>query len=223
MGTLSWIFTTFTFLFLEVGDSTSIELGANLLFTAIIGHVYLVENVSKFDVIILVVDVTGIVLISKPSFLFGQGEHGNKTGKVEGVLMALISALISSLRAILVKKISMRGNLYFMLLYFFLGVLGVPLTLLCSFFCESWSSSSSAETWAIILLYTVFCFIQTVAQATALNLEDTKTVAVSSTISTVLTYVVQLTVFGTAFDWVVIIGALFISVTVILAHFHIKL
>ncbi|KAJ8049288.1 Solute carrier family 35 member G1 [Holothuria leucospilota] len=214
-GAFSWMFTASTLLYLEVGDSTTIELGASVVFTALMAHVYLSEHVKKFDVILLLVDVTGIILISKPTFLFGGMEYHREKNQLIGVLMALISAFFISLWPMFVKKLSNKGTLYFMLLNFLHGVVGVPLTLLCSLFFESWFTSSSAVTWVLTLLFSLVCLIQTVVQAAALDLEDAKTVAVSSTISTVVTYVVQLTVFAAAFDWVVISGALLITLTVI--------
>lgn len=218
-GAFSWLFTASTLLSLEVGDSTTIELGATLVFTALMAHVYLSEHVQKFDVILLLVTVTGIILISKPTFLFGRMEHQPEQNQLEGVLMALTSAFFISLWSIFVKKLSNMQSLHLMLLNFLHGVVGVPLTLLCSLFFQSWFTSSSAVTWVLTLLFSVVCLIQTVVQATALDLEDAKTVAVSSTISTVVTYVVQLTAFAAAFDWVVVSGALLITLTVIWSQF----
>ncbi|KAJ8050444.1 Solute carrier family 35 member G1 [Holothuria leucospilota] len=213
-GSFSWIFTAYTFLYLEVGDSTGIELGATVVFTAIMAHVCLSEYVDKFDVIILVVDVAGIILISKPAFLFGGMEHYEQN-HLKAVLMVSVSALFSSLWPMFVKNLSKMEKLYFMLLNFLHGAIGVPLTLLCSLFLQPWFTSSSAIIWTLTLLFSVVCLIQTAVQASALHLTDAKTVAVSSTISTVLTYVIQLTAFGAAFDWVVISGAFLIAVTVI--------
>ncbi|KAJ8038772.1 Solute carrier family 35 member G1 [Holothuria leucospilota] len=212
-GVLSWLFTAATFQDLESGDSTAIEIGATVVFTTIMAHVYLSEYVDKFDVMLLLLDATGIVLISKPSFLFGQSNQTQTS--IKGVFLALISALFCSMWLMFVKKLSVRKTLHFMLLNFIHGVVGIPVALLCSFVWGSWVASPSWDSFALILLFSFASLVQTMVQATALNLEDAKTVAVSSTISTVLTYIVQLTVFKARFDWIVIVGALLVTLTVI--------
>ncbi|PIK53372.1 hypothetical protein BSL78_09734 [Apostichopus japonicus] len=219
-GCLSWVSTSATLYYLQVGDSTALELGATVIFTALLGHCFLSERVNKLDYVILLADVIGIILICKPEFLFGNKSviTEESTQTIYGSLIALLAGFFVSIWSLFVKKLSNKGTLNLMLLMFFQGIGGVPICLLLSFFFDSWTTPSSMKAWLLLSTFGFTCLLQGLVQAIALGSEDVKTVAISSTISTVLTYVIQLAIFRASFDIVITFGATIITVTMVIMH-----
>ncbi|PIK53371.1 hypothetical protein BSL78_09733 [Apostichopus japonicus] len=218
-GCLAWVSTSATLYFLQVGDSTALELGAIVIFTALLGHCFLSERVNKLDYVILLSDVIGIILICKPEFLFGnKSVITEESTQNYGSFIALLSGFFVSIRSLFVKKLSNKGTLNLMLLMIFQGIGGVPICLLLSFFFDSWTTPSSMKAWLLLSIFGFTCLLQGLVHAIALGSEDVKTVAISSTISTVLTYVIRLAIFRASFDIVITFGATIITVTMVIMH-----
>lgn len=163
-------------------------------------------------------DLIGIVFISKPEFLFGSNSVYSHTDQIYGVSIAVVSSLWVSAWRTLIKKLSHRGTLDIMLLNIFHGIGGVPICSVLSLFFGPWTITLSRDVWILLAVYGPTCLLQMLLQTAALDKTDAKTVAVSATISTVLTYVVQLIVFHSEFDPVMIVGALTITLTVVIWH-----
>ncbi|XP_071812872.1 solute carrier family 35 member G1-like [Apostichopus japonicus] len=209
----AWILMVVSFSYLEIGDSVAIEIGSTVLFTAFVGHIWLCERVDKVDIPILSLTVIGVLLVTKPSMMF---EENVDQKQILGAVFALATGLLYSIYPVTVKFIARRGALNIKVFQLCHGITGIPITLVIALFSTPWKPSYSLGDCLMILVYQLFCLAQTSFFALALELEDAKYVAVSSTISCVLTYLAQLTIFKATLDWLAIVGSSLIVSAVIL-------
>lgn len=211
---VSWILMILSFKYLEVGDSGTIEIGSIILFTVVLGYYWLSESIDKCSVAVLVIDVIGVFLIGKPSELFGGCVTCHKGGQILGVLLAIIAGFLSSVFTVSVKLIANRQKLNVLLLQVFHGIVGIPLMSMLALFSDPWNVKLNLDNCLLILAYQLACLGQTIFMCVALKIENANNVSVSSTISCVITYLAQLTIFRTTVDWIAILGS-FCVITVV--------
>ncbi|XP_006825470.1 solute carrier family 35 member G1-like, partial [Saccoglossus kowalevskii] len=80
---------------ISTGNVTAITNGLLPVFTAIFGCIFLREMLRLVDVITIVLNVTGVVLITQPTFLFGDDDDDeyDEDDKLLGNIMAVASAV----------------------------------------------------------------------------------------------------------------------------------
>lgn len=215
-GVGSWIAIFSSFRYLEVGDGTTLEIGATLVFTVLIGSRFLSEDVDKYDIAILIGDVIGVVLVGKPSMVFGNTVNRSLQGHTLGVIIAIASGSLCAANFTLIKVIVKREVLNKELFLIFHGIVGIPVTVLAGLFSDPWKVSFDFNDCLQIIAYLAVCLGQTTFQALALEADDAKNVIVSVTISCVLAYLGQLTIFKAPVDWVGILGSVCVVTVVVL-------
>ena len=95
--------------------------------TAILGRIFLKESVSKFDVIAMLLSIGGVILIARPSFLFGS--QGHASGSMHmwiPTLVAVIAAIGAAFATILTRKMCQEVGVRVVIFYFFLVSLLLP-------------------------------------------------------------------------------------------------
>ena len=89
--------------------------------TAILGRIFLKESVSKFDVIAMLLSIGGVILIARPTFLFGS--QGHASGSMHTwipTLVAVIAAIGAAFATILTRKMCQEVGVRVVIFYFFL-------------------------------------------------------------------------------------------------------
>lgn len=93
-------------------------------FTAILASVVLGEPFSLFDGTCAVLCMVGVVLVSKPQFIFGgetptdDGEVADEWKRLFAVLCALIGAMMSAIAYVTVRKIGRGAHFMVHVVYF---------------------------------------------------------------------------------------------------------
>ena len=91
----------------------------NPIYTAIFGRIFLKESITKFDIVATLLSLIGVVLIARPTFLFGSlGESAGSEHVWFPALMAVLSAVLSALSLILVRKLAQEVNARVVVFYF---------------------------------------------------------------------------------------------------------
>ncbi|XP_077982415.1 solute carrier family 35 member G1-like [Glandiceps talaboti] len=72
-----------------LGNATAIDLGGLPVFTPIIAFFVIGERIACIDIIVIFMNVVGIILISRPEFLFGSVGDGSGLGYIFAVLTSL--------------------------------------------------------------------------------------------------------------------------------------
>ena len=77
------------------------------VYTTLLGRIFLKESVSKFDFIAMLLSLGGVVLIGRPSFLFGSLGKSSTSEKVWlPTILAVLSAVMFAFAIIMVRKTS---------------------------------------------------------------------------------------------------------------------
>ena len=89
------------------------------VFTAILGRIFLKESVSKFDLIAMLLSIGGVVLIGRPTFLFGSLGKTSSTEQVwVPTLVAVAAAIVTAFSIILTRKMSQEVGTRVVVFYF---------------------------------------------------------------------------------------------------------
>lgn len=86
-------------LFNESLSSIVHSLLSNPVFTAILAWIFLKERCTFWDCVFTVFALTGVVLIARPPFLFGDGVpgiEGNYTNHIKGTISAFAGDIINT-------------------------------------------------------------------------------------------------------------------------------
>ncbi|KAJ8051117.1 Solute carrier family 35 member G1 [Holothuria leucospilota] len=206
----------FSFTLMGVGDSIAIEFGGNIILVGVIGHLILDEKITIAYFFLLLVDCLGIILVVKPSFIFGTSEEGIKSKEI-GAIVAISGSFAVSLFQVYIRKLEHRNNLHCFLFMAVQSLVGMALT-------GAWTTLESAweipNTWLNICIvggYGIVNILQYIFEVKALANAEVKNVALALTLSVVLSYVLQITIFGEEVDWVSIGGAVVIILCVVLS------
>ena len=107
---------------MPIGDARTIICTAPV-YTALLGRIFLKESITKYDVIATMLCLGGVVLIAKPTFLFGSLSEGSST-KQEWfpAVMAVISSIFVACTLVLVRKVSQEVSAR--VVVFYLAVVG---------------------------------------------------------------------------------------------------
>jgi len=92
------------FQLLELEDASCFRQSVPV-WTSIFGCIILKEKLDRIEILLIVLIMIGLILVSRPSFLFGEGTHGENFlyGSIAGVL----GAISASVAFIMVKKVKM--------------------------------------------------------------------------------------------------------------------
>ncbi|KAJ1956353.1 hypothetical protein IWQ62_005317 [Dispira parvispora] len=97
---------------LPLADATVVFF-SNPVFTAILAHLALGERFTGVDKLASLLCAVGIILVAKPSFLFGTGQGEDALpGRLVGVVITLFGALMGAMGYVIVRKIG--GNVHFL-------------------------------------------------------------------------------------------------------------
>ncbi|XP_013785721.1 solute carrier family 35 member G1-like [Limulus polyphemus] len=208
VGTVAMGMSYYSVRLIPLADVSTIVLGSPALIT-LFACVFLREPCGIFQIFTIIITLTGVVLISRPSFLFGitSIDQVSSADRLQGSLMAFCSCTARALSFITMRKLQKTpipvvifmfsfSSITFGLLYLFItGTLSVP----------------SCGQEAVLLVLCGLCgtfgqFLMT----TALRFEEAGPVSIARTADVVLAFI-----FGVSFldqypSWTSIVGAFFV-------------
>ena len=179
------------------------------VFTAILGRIFLKESVSKFDVLAMILSIGGVVLIGRPTFLFGSlGEHSGSKQVWVPTLVAAASAFSSATSTVLTRKMSQEVGPRVVVFYFALvgSVIGFVGSLISGFKYPDCGTYDS-----IYMLATgVLGYFAQVVRSKALSMDKASVIALVGTIGIGFSFILQLVVLDVVPNSLSIGGAILI-------------
>lgn len=203
--------------YIGIGDASAILFGGNVFLVSVIGHFALDEKLSFYDVAVLSIDVIGVVLVTKPSVIFGTEETQALLYQERelGVILLLLAAFCLAVWPVLGRMLQQRNSLYCVLLSSLHGFWGMFLAGMWITFEPDWVLPTSWEAILAVIGYIVFSIGQLICATKALETEDAKSIGLSLTLSVAVSYIAQIVLFGESVDWTSTTGAVLVLICVI--------
>ncbi len=225
--------------YLDVSDVESVQ-NSSLLITAILGRIFLKEKMSMFHLVAILFTIVGVVLILRPTVLFGIETDlekllklnltavkngtigtGSKYSKeslitsVIGVSTVIISAILTSISHITIKKLCIY-NIHFSVNSMYPVIFGLPFSAILSVWLFILESKCQFKILPLHVLFSCCSgLISTVGLIflnKALMVEDTTRISVIRTSGVLFSFIFQYAFLGVETDLLGIIGALCIII-----------
>lgn len=214
VGGSTLVLLFFTFRRLPLGDATTI-IFSSPVFVMILSFLFLREPCGFFRTLIVCLLLTGVVLISKPPFIFQSFAHEYD---VFGYLCALGATVFTALNIVVMRKCK---DVHFsvVVLQLSLWSLLVSSAVLGSAGHKHHEALLAAPhgplEWGMAVLVSVLGLTGQVLVAKALGMEGAGRVAVTRSLDIVLAFVLQVFAFGEVPDLLSISGALLVLLCVL--------
>ncbi|KAI9302070.1 hypothetical protein BJ944DRAFT_167948 [Cunninghamella echinulata] len=164
IGAMGLAFFFYSITQLPLPDATVLFF-LNPLFTAILAAIFLGEAFTIFDMLCSACCVVGIILVSKPEFLFGGhspssphddngsdllSDKDNALSRVLGISAALVGALLAAIAYVTVRKIG--KNVHFMVHVVYFGFVSTVFSILGMIFFQKPVMPTSSDSIPLLLV-----------------------------------------------------------------------
>ncbi|KAJ8028919.1 Solute carrier family 35 member G1 [Holothuria leucospilota] len=192
-----------------VGDVSAIVNNTPLL-SGILARIFLKERLTVYDIILTVVSMAGVVLVTKPEFIFGKSDQEGSDTQFIGALWAIAALICLSFLSVVTRKLRSNDSSNASILTLIFGLVALPASAILNTFLGDWTLPVNISE---ILSLIAVGFVGFLAPHTFnLALKSIKTVsgAVVSTLIIVISYLLQFLVFKTYPDIISGIGVVLI-------------
>ncbi|XP_070566150.1 solute carrier family 35 member G1-like [Ptychodera flava] len=208
----------YSLVLIGVGDATAIAVGSIPIMTSLLACLFLSEKCKAIDVIITIINVTGILLVCRPEFIFGTTAKHEEYDSL-GYALALAAAVLLSLGALFTKMMSDGTSLLLILL--FNGICGIVVTAPTVYFFRTMSLLAAFQSNPKnigFLTGMVACFLLYVyAFNRALQLETAAKVTLLFNMQVVTGFIADTFLFGKTPTYLELLGAALILFSSLLA------
>lgn len=178
------------------------------VFTALLGRIFLKESISKFDLIAMLLSFGGVVLIARPTFLFGSLAKSSSSQQQVWfpTLLAVLGACCQACNIVVTRKVSREMPGRVVVLYS--TIVGTVITLLAALISGGFKYPDCGTHDALYVIAAgVLGYSGQLIITKALSLEKAFIVSLVRTIGIAFSFVFQLTVLGVAPNGLSIGGA----------------
>lgn len=216
MGTTGLMLSFYAFRHMPLADA-SVIIFSTPVFVAIFARVFLKEQCSTFNVITIILTLIGVVLITRPPFLFGDEEnterHGNKNYDIWGPVAAISSTLFGANVYILLRALK---GLHFSVIMTNFGAFALVYTLIvCTSIKALCWPGTGKDRWLVVVLG-ILSFLGQILLTLSLQLEQAGPVAIARCADIVFAFIWQIAFFGETPTGFSLLGALLVVSSVIL-------
>ncbi|XP_072176282.1 solute carrier family 35 member G1-like [Diadema setosum] len=194
---------------IPVGDATALLL-CNTIFTGIFAWIIMGERYTLVDATLAVIAIFGVVLIARPSFLFGDLVGARKEGDtLLGVLAALLCAFCAATVFVLTRKLGgIKVHPLTQIMAF--GSAGSVLTAIATTALGEWRIPQCGRDRLILIFIGIVGFLAQICMTLAFKLERASYVAMVKSNNVIVAFLLEFAVFGTVPHWLSVIGTLLV-------------
>ncbi|CAG7828486.1 unnamed protein product [Allacma fusca] len=213
VGGTTLVLLFYSFRLLPLGDAATI-IFSSPVFVMVMSHLWLREPCGFYRTLIVFLLVGGVVLITKPPFIFpNQLDGEQETYNLLGYAAALCGTLFTAINIVVMRKCK---DVHFSVVVFQFSVWSLIISAAILFAIgELTVPSESIHDWILIFLVGIFGLSGQCLVAVALTHEGAGRVAVTRSLDIVLAYVLQVIIFSEVPSWSSIVGAFMVMVCVI--------
>ncbi|KAM9716083.1 solute carrier family 35 member G1 [Menidia menidia] len=193
---------------MPLADATVIMF-SNPVFTSLLAWIFLKEKCTIWDCVFTVFTLTGVILIARPPFLFGENIHGiegNYTNHVKGTIAAFAGAIAAAFTFVVLRKMGKSVHYYLSVWYY--AVIGLIECIITVSILGEWKIPFCGRDRWILMLIAVLGIAGQTFLTKALQIEKAGPVALMRTVDVVLAFFFQFVFFNRAPTWWSLGGAL---------------
>ncbi|XP_035514514.1 solute carrier family 35 member G1 [Morone saxatilis] len=183
---------------MPLADATVIMF-SNPVFTSLLAWVFLKERCTIWDCVFTVFTLTGVILIARPPFIFGEdvrGIEGNYANHIKGTIAAFAGALGAAFTFVVLRKIGKSVHYYLSVWYY--AVIGFIECIITVSVLGEWKIPfCGRDRWMLMLIAVLGIAGQTFLTK-ALQIEKAGPVALMRTVDVVLAFIFQFIFFNRA-------------------------
>lgn len=212
IGNVSSICVYYSVTKIPVGDAVSLTFFSTVL-TGIIGYFTLGESLSWVDGACAVMSTAGVILISKPHFIFGDVVAHIKIEPDDhriGVITGLAGALLIATTITLARKIS---HVSAGLITFYFSFWGVLITSSFSLIVYGGYTVPCISEIPLVIAHGLIGLLSQICMAYALRYERAVVFAVCRSLQIVIVFVFQVVILKDTTNWLSVSGASLIVVS----------
>ncbi|MEE6485642.1 hypothetical protein FKM82_014360 [Ascaphus truei] len=192
---------------MPLADATVITFSSPA-FTCIFACIFLKEKCTVWDIIFMFFTITGVVLIARPTFLFGSHNEGieDYTNHMKGTIAAVGCAVGAALTMVILRK--MGKSVHYLLSIWYYAIVGLIECVIALFALGEWSlPPCGLDRWLLIFIG----FFGLAGQAflvKALQIEKAGPVSIMRTMDVVFAFIFQALFLSHTPTWWTVGGAL---------------
>ncbi|KAM6951787.1 solute carrier family 35 member G1 [Aplochiton taeniatus] len=198
---------------MPLADATVIMF-SNPVFTSLLAWIFLKEKCTLWDCLFTVFTLTGVILIARPPFLFGErvsGIESDYARHLKGTAAAFAGALGAACTFVLLRKMGKSVHYYLSVWYY--AVIGFLQCLVVLAATGQWTLPPCGYDRWIMMLIAVLGIAGQTFLTKALQIEKAGAVSLMRTVDVLLAFVFQFLFFGHAPTWWSLGGALCVVVS----------
>ncbi|XP_071842010.1 solute carrier family 35 member G1-like [Apostichopus japonicus] len=203
------LFLAFSYKYMAFSDTVSIS-QLSLILTGVLSWIILKEPFRILDLLLAILAMTGVVLIARPSFIFGTEDNIESNNAILGTVFALGVAVCGALAFVIVRKQSTIGIHPYQSSFANAVVMEILSIILCTT-TSQWSCPSKREWWlsqGAGLSY----FIGQITLYLGLAREKAAIVSIVFSFQIVFAFILQILVFQMMPLWTSLIGGLLVLI-----------
>ncbi|XP_054454777.1 solute carrier family 35 member G1 isoform X2 [Anoplopoma fimbria] len=183
---------------MPLADATVIMF-SNPVFTSILAWIFLKERCTIWDLVFTVFTISGVLLIARPPFLFGEhrrGIEGNYANHIKGTIAAFAGAIGAAFTFVVLRKMGKSVHYYLSVWYY--AVIGFIECIITLSVLGEWKIPYCGRDRWILMLIAVLGIAGQTFLTKALQIEKAGPVALMRTIDVVLAFIFQFIFFNRA-------------------------
>ncbi|XP_008275810.1 solute carrier family 35 member G1 [Stegastes partitus] len=181
---------------MPLADATVIMF-SNPVFTSLLAWVFLKEKCTIWDCAFTVFTLTGVILIARPPFLFGErvrGIESNYTNHIKGTIAAFGGALAAACTFVVLRKMGKSVHYYLSVWYY--AVIGFIECIITVSVLGEWKIPTCGRDRWIMMLIAVLGIAGQTFLTKALQIEKAGPVALMRTVDVLLAFLFQFIFFN---------------------------
>lgn len=198
----------YAFQVMPLADATVISFSSPA-FTTLFAWIFLKEKYNPWDLLFVLLTITGVALIARPPFLFGSKVtvvEGSYSDHLKGTIAALISAICAALTFVIIRKVG--KSVHYLLTIWYYAIVGFIICVITLFALNSWSLPYCGRDRFLLILIGLFGLCGQIFLTKALQIEKAGPVAVMKTTAVVFAFIFQIIFLNTLPTWWSFGGAL---------------
>ncbi|KAI1290259.1 Solute carrier family 35 member G1 [Halotydeus destructor] len=198
---------------IPLGDSSTIVFSSPV-YVSIFACILIGEACGLFQVVVIAITLSGVILISKPTFIFGVHESvADIEYRTEGTIMSFISSMATALTFVMIRKLQKTSAsvviAWFSIISIIMGI--IVLTGVYVFLDQDhlirFPTDFTMKEWLLLLVNGLCGVAGQFSLTIALKIEEAGVVSLARTTDIIVAFIYQVSFLAEPVHWTSLVGA----------------